>query len=262
MSENPLLQTLAANLRVVRERTGMTRDRLAAAANVDPQTVKRIEHARANPMLVVLSRLSAAMAVSLTLLLTGDLAAGTVETVAEVEAFDSDVVGDTLVVLRKSRGLSQRGVAAAANLQTLTLSRYENATADPRLLSLTPLANALGLDTLELIRTIERRHRLAAESRSGWHLVAEGIRRRVVATTEHSRLWEWRIAPGSAYEGERLVDGAEEMITAIRGTVRVHQGDAERRLRRGATVPLNGGLRRFVNAGSSTARLLLFEVVK
>ena len=106
-----------------------------------------------------------------------DLDALTVET----EAFESDVVGDTITSLRKSRQLSRR--AAEAGLRALTLSRYETADTDARLLATEPLAKALGLEMPELVRTIELRQQQLAQSRAGWHTLAAGVRRRGTRST-------------------------------------------------------------------------------
>ena len=263
MAENQLLERLAENLRALRRQRGVTRDELAAQAQVDAQTIKRIEHGRANPPLVVLSRLTAALAISLSLIL-GTSVAADVEldaVVAESEAFDSDTVGETLTAMRKSRRLSKRALAAEAGLRTLTLSRYESATTDARLLSVEPLARALGVDTPEFVRTIEMRQQ-AARSRSGWHTVATGVRRRRIANAGQSRLWEWRIAPGVAYESERTIDVAEEIVTAIRGEVRLHVGGVVQRLHRGGSATVPDSVRRLVNSGTSTARVLWYEVTK
>lgn len=263
MPIDPLLQRLASNLFLLRKSRGVSRDELAAKAHVDPQMVKRIEKGRANPALVVLSRLTAALAISLSLVLTTDLTAGVeIATAAEVEAFEADAVAETLTSLRKSRGISQRALAAQAGLQTLTLSRYENAAHDARLLSAEPIAKALGLEAVDLIRNIELRQQQASLTRAGWHTLGEGVRRRLLASAEESRLWEWRIAPAIAYEGERAVDVAEEIVTAIRGDVRLQTGDTVRRLRRGGTATVPDGLRRLANSGTSTARVLWFEVTK
>lgn len=263
MPTHPLLQQLAENLASLRKARGLSRDALAAKAQVDPQMVKRIEKARANPALVVLSRLTSALAISLSLVLAGDLTAGAaIDAVAEIEAFESDAVAETITSLRKSRGISRRALAAQAGLRTLTLSRYETAAHDARLLATEPIAKALGLDTAELIRTIELRQQQASQTRAGWHTLAEGVRRRLVARADESRLWEWRIAPAIAYEGERAVDVAEEIVTAIRGEVRLQTGDSVKRLRRGGTATVPEGPRRLANSGTSTARVLWFEVTK
>jgi transcriptional regulator with XRE-family HTH domain len=64
MSAQDLITRVASNLRTVRRRRGLSREVLGATAEVDPQMIKRIESGRANPALVVLSRLAAALGMS------------------------------------------------------------------------------------------------------------------------------------------------------------------------------------------------------
>jgi hypothetical protein len=100
-------------------------------------------------------------------------------------------------------------------------------------------------------------------TRVGWHELAPGVRRRAIVSGERSQLWEWRLAPATAYDDERHVDVAEEIVTAIRGEVRVENGGTSRRLRRGGSMALTEEPRRIVNpTGSTAARLLWFQVHK
>ena len=254
-----LLRLVASNVRELRERRGVTREQLGEAASVDPQMIKRIENGRSNPALIVLSRLACALTISLSLMLSGDVAAATVGSQDVVEA---ESVGETIKALRKERKLSRRGLANQIGVRTITLSRYEDATADTRILSLEPLSRALGMSVGDLVRAIELRQQQSDRARGGWHARAEGVQCRLVSSTPRAQLWEWRIAPRTVFEDVVDVAVAEEIATAIRGEISVAFAGETHRLRRGGSVALAGGLsaRRFENRGASTARLLRFQV--
>lgn len=263
MPENHLLDRIASNLRLLRRHRGVTREQLAATADVDPQMIKRIEGGRANPALVVLSRLASALAISASLILTPDVSALVRTAAAETEPFEAETVGDTLMTLRRHRHMSRRALAKQADLRAVTLSRYESATADARILAIEPISAALGIDTQELVRAIEQRQRQVDLTRGGWHSPGPGVEFRLVAAAGQSQLWEWRIAPSTIWVDEPQLAIAEEIATAIRGDVRVLIGEETRRLRRGASVVLPAAsTRKFANAGRSTARLLRFQVTK
>jgi transcriptional regulator with XRE-family HTH domain len=258
-----LLARIASNLRTLRGQRGISREQLGSTADVDPQMIKRIEHGRANPALVVLSRLASALTISASLLMAGPIVTAMADDPAEVEPFDGDTVGETLVALRRDRHLSVRAVATRAQLRAVTLSRYEAGAVDARILAVEPIAGALGVAPVDLVRAVEERQRQADLARGGWSSPAPGVEFRMIAAGTHSRLWEWRLAPAVRHTEAALLPAIEEIATAIRGDVRVELGDSTHRLRRGGSLALPAsGSRTFVNVGRSTARLLRFQVTK
>jgi transcriptional regulator with XRE-family HTH domain len=263
MPQNDLLQSLAGNLRALRDRRGISREQLAATAEVDPQMIKRIENGRANPALVVLSRLASALMISVSLMV-GDITADVARIEnTETSAFESETVGETIATLRKHKHLSRRALAKMADLRAITLSRYESAAADARLLSVDPLARALGVAPIDFIRAIELRQREVDRSRLGWSTPAAGVQCRIVAAGDASQLWEWRIAPGVSFTDAPGLTATEEIATAIRGDVRVDVAGESHRLRRGGSLAVPAGTEIVIaNAGASTARLLRFQVTK
>jgi transcriptional regulator with XRE-family HTH domain len=265
MSEDDLLSRLATNLRESRRQRGVTREQLGTTAEVDPQLIKRIENGRANPALVVLSRLASALMISLSLMLSADIAAEPLllNAKAESEPFESEAVGETISSLRHSRHLSRRGLARMIELRPLTLSRYESATTDARILAIEPLARALGVGTREFVEAVELRQRQAERSGAGWHAPAEGVQCRLITDGVRSQLWEWRLAAGTTFVDQPTIGAVEEIATAIRGVVTVEAGESMHRLRRGGSVTLPvDRARSFTNEGASTARLLRFQVRK
>ena len=260
MPASDLLQSLAANLRKLRAERGVTREQLAATADVDPQLIKRIESGRANPALVVVSRLASALMISVSLVLSsGETLAEEVPPVAAIEPFEGDAVGETLASLRKQRQLSRRALAHAADVQAVTLANYETAATDARLLAIEPIAAALGIDTLEFVRAVEHRQRQFGGR--GWQEPAPGVLFRLVASGDAARLWEWRLAPHTSY-AEDVPVPSEEIATAIRGRVRIEVAGEVHHLHRGSSMVLPAGTRpQFGNAGSSTARLLRYRSV-
>ena len=56
------------------------------------------------------------------------------------------VIIDELVTIRKAKGLTQKGLAKAANLAQPAIARLESKAATPQLDTLLKVANALGCD--------------------------------------------------------------------------------------------------------------------
>lgn len=261
MAAPDILQSIATNVRKVRALRGMTREQLGATAEVDPQLIKRIESGRANPALVVLSRLASALMISVSLVLGApDVLASESAQPSVSEPFEGEAVGETLSSLRKQRNLSRRALAQKADVMAVTLAHYETAETDPRILAIEPIVEALGMNTVEFVHAVELRQRQLGGG-SQWQTPAAGVMCRLVAAGETSRLWEWRIAPHTSYE-ETASYGVEEIATAIRGRVRVEVGSDVHHLHRGGSIVLAAGvLPRFENAGTSTARLLRYRSV-
>ncbi|MDQ3282224.1 MAG: XRE family transcriptional regulator [Acidobacteriota bacterium] len=265
MPQDNLLDRLATNIRTLRRTRGITREQLAATAEVDPQMIKRIENGRANPALVTLSRLASALMISLSLMLSGEVKAETtlVTNSTAAEPFEADTVGETITSLRKNRQLSRRALARLADVRALTLSRYEAATTDARILAVEPIARALGITADDFIRAIELRQRQSERTRRGWHSPFAGVQCRLVTSGAQSQLWEWRLGPGATFAEEPPIGVSEEMATAIRGEVSVEAGEETFRLHRGGSALLpHAASRRFVNNGASTARLFRYQVTK
>jgi transcriptional regulator with XRE-family HTH domain len=261
MARNEIFENVAHNLRTLRGRRGLSREQLAATAEVDPQMIKRIENGRANPALVVLSRLASALMISVSLMIGDATAEARLE--AEPAPLESETVGHTIASLRRQKHLSRRAVATMANLRSVTLARYESATADARLLSLAPLARALGITPVDLVRAVEIRQREVDRSRQGWSTPVAGVQCRIVSCGDVSQLWEWRIAPGVTFADAPGITAAEEIATAIRGDIRIEVGGESHRLRRGGSLAIASAVPvTITNAGASTARLLRFRVTK
>ena len=60
-------------------------------------------------------------------------------------------LGRRIARLRKDRGLVQKQLAARAGTSTSQISRYERGAAEPSLLSLLPLCQALGVTPNDLL---------------------------------------------------------------------------------------------------------------
>jgi len=240
----------------------MSREILGATAEVDPQMIKRIEGGRANPALVVLSRLATALTISLSLMLADDAAAmSNLADAAQVEPIESQTVGETIRSLRTYRHLSGRTLAQRAQLRAITLRRYESASVDTRLLAVEPIAAALGMTTEEFVRAVEQRQHRAQMLRAGLLAPSNGVSCRLLASGSRSQVWELRLAPSASFIDEPQL--GEEIATAVRGEVRVEIDGNVQRLRRGASVVLPAeGTRRFVNASRATARVFRHQVTK
>jgi ribosome-binding protein aMBF1 (putative translation factor) len=264
MASHDLVSRVAANLRVLRRRRGLSREVLGANAEVDPQMIKRIESGNANPALVVLSRLAAALAISLSLVVGESAEAATAfDDDRQAAVIESETVGETIRSLRAHKGMSGRKLAQRAQLRAVTLRRYESASVDARILAVEPIAAALGMSTEDFVRTLEQRQRQALVLRGGWHVQAPGVSCRLLAAGARSQVWEVSLGPSASYVDEPQLGAAEEIATAVRGEVRVEIDGNVHRLRRGDSLVLpSEGSRRFSNASRSTARLHRYQVSK
>jgi len=241
---------------MIREQRGLSREDLAASTDVDMQMIKRIESGRANPALVVLSRLAGAMTISLSLLVGGAAAE-----LAEPEPFESETVGETLVLLRKEKRLSQRALSHLTGLRMATLRRYESGETDPRLRATELIAHALEIEPVELVRQIERRQLHSNLSWRNSTMVAPGVEQRILTSGERSELWEWRFDGRASAETVTPAGIAEEIATAIRGDLVVTVEGVAQVLRRGGSITIvTKQPWQIANGRNTTARLLRFQV--
>jgi transcriptional regulator with XRE-family HTH domain len=253
-SKSDLLTRVATNVRSVREERGLSREQLAASTDLDPQMIKRIESGRANPALVVLSRLAAAMTISLSLLVGGAAASA-------AEPVDSETVGETLSLLRKGKHLSQRSLAQRTGLRTATLRRYESGETDPRLEGAELIARALEMEPTELLQQIEQRQLHADPSSRTSMIVKPGVEQRAIVSGDRSELWEWRFGGRASVQTTTPAGIAEEIATAIRGDLTVTVDGVERLLRRGGSMTIATKQPwQVANNRTTTARLLRFQV--
>ncbi|HJQ40082.1 MAG TPA: helix-turn-helix domain-containing protein [Thermoanaerobaculia bacterium] len=251
-----LLAHIATNVRTIREQRGLSREQLAASTDLDTQMIKRIESGRANPALTVLSRLAAAMAISLSLIVGGADA----ETI-EAETIEPETVGETLVLLRKEKHMSQRRLAQRTGLRMATLRRYESGETDPRIEAAELIARALEIEPVELVRQIEQRQ---LHTNPDWRrstIVAPGVEQRILTNGERSELWEWRFEGNATAETTTPAGIAEEVATAIRGDLVVTIDGAAQTLSRGASVTIvTKKPWQIANDRNTLARLLRFQV--
>lgn len=257
-----LLLRIATNLRAVREGRGMSREQLAARTDLDTQLIKRIEGGRSNPAIVVLSRLASALMISLSLMFAANLSADDPPPpiIAESEPIDSEVVGETLESMRHHRKLSRRALSSLVDLRSGTLLRYETGQTDPRVLELLPIAQALSVDSVDLVKEMERRAH-ASVATSSWRALVPGVQSRLLSQSERARLWELRFAAATELTEEATIGVAEDTATATAGTIEVEIDGIRHMIRNGRSLALPvDRARRFLNAGTSPARLLRFQV--
>lgn len=256
--KSDLLSRVAANIRSSREQRGLSREQLAASTDLDAQMIKRIESGRANPALVVLSRLATAMTMSVSLLVGGAAAEAAY---TEAEPFESGTVGETLTLLRKEKALSQRALAQLTGLRMSTLRRYETGETDPRIGATELIARAFEIEPVELVRQIEARQQHASQLWRGATTVSPGVEQRILTSGERSELWEWRFEGRAIAQTSTPAGIAEETVTAIRGDLSVTVEGVAHQLRRGASLTIATKQPwQIANDRDTLARLLRFQV--
>ena len=131
-------------------------------------------------------------------------------------------LGQFVSQFRKLRGLSVRGLAAAAGVSSSFVSQLENGRTNASVSSLRKLASALGVTPAELLdgKNGHTRGILRAENRP--HLPLEGADKYVVSMPPMRNLevYAGHFAPGGSTGDDAYVHGnAQEIIVVTTGTI-------------------------------------------
>ncbi len=71
MEKEEFLKNLGSNIKAIRKKQGITQSELAWRCNKDKQSIERIENAKVNPSIFILSQIAEALKISLSDLLKG-----------------------------------------------------------------------------------------------------------------------------------------------------------------------------------------------
>lgn len=153
-------------------------------------------------------------------------------------------VGDRLAQLRQARGMSLDVLSRQAGVSKSMLSQIERAQANPTVAVVWRLANALGVEIGSLLDNIPR---LPAPVISVVHAHGTPSLRspdglcelRILGPIDLAGHFEWytlAIQPGGVLESSAHEHGTLEHLTLITGSMEVHTGGEQRRVRQGETA--------------------------
>lgn len=165
--------------------------------------------------------------------------------------------------LRRKRELTLDLLAERAGVSKGTVIGVEQARANPSITTLFRIADALGVGVATLIDPgqdprlkIKRR----ADTPALW-TSEHGSRALFLMGTDGPdivELWDWRLAPGDAFDGEAHPVGTVEMLYVLDGTLTVTVGDRDHQLAAGDSVLFDAVLdHRYANGGDEPNRFVM-----
>ncbi len=177
-------------------------------------------------------------------------------------------VGDLVRRLREQRGLTLRGLAAATDFSPSFISQLENGLVSPSIDSMERIANTLGVTLGEFFASLGSGEgglvvRIAdrVQLPSAWSLATV----EALSSMSRGRLTEpllITLDPGGRSGKHTTAHPREEFAFVIEGEVDLTLGPETFHLESGDAVTiLRGELRRWANAGSATARILLVAIL-
>jgi transcriptional regulator with XRE-family HTH domain len=172
-------------------------------------------------------------------------------------------IAENLRRLRSERGLTLDAVAERADVSKGTVIQVEQARANPSIATLCRLADALGVGVASLIAappgpriTVHRRGDVVPL----WSSPGGSEARFLLGTDPPQivELWDWRLEPGDAFDGEAHPDGTIEMLLVLEGELAVCVGDDERRLVTGDSILFEADLaHRYANPADVATRFVM-----
>ena len=133
--------TLGERIRYYRKKIGLTQKELAELLNVSVMTIRRLEAGTRVPKLITVEKLSKALEVDPSVLLDWN---------EPQEQDEEESVGDRIKTLRKEKHITQTQLANCIGVQASVISKYENNIIVPSLEQIHKIAEALGVDPVEI----------------------------------------------------------------------------------------------------------------
>jgi transcriptional regulator with XRE-family HTH domain len=120
---------------------------------------------------------------------------------------------------RRAGGLTVQGLADRAGLSRRILTQIEQGTANPSLVTVDKIADALGVDFAALAAPSQTEPLHISEPVEIWRSDAGSRAVLHVASARRGgpELWEWTLQPGDHYQAEADPPGSEELILVTAG---------------------------------------------
>jgi transcriptional regulator with XRE-family HTH domain len=169
--------------------------------------------------------------------------------------------------LRASRGWSLDELAGRSGVSKGMVVQIEGARTNPSIGTLCRIADAFGVTIAQLLEPVPPRsvHVSDAEDapvlwrgpRGGYGRLLRGVNHPALV-----ELWQWRLAPGEAYQAPDNAPAIHELVHVLSGEVTVTVAGGERRAGPGQTLGYPGDRAHTLrNDGTEVAELLMIEVI-
>ncbi len=177
------------------------------------------------------------------------------------------LIGERVRVERKRRAWTLDQLAQRSGVSRRMLVTVEQGATNPSIATLLRLSDALGVGLPTLVApgprsavTITRKSDRAAL----WTSEAGGVAYLAAGTEPPDvvELWDWHLGPGDEHLSEAHSAGTRELLTVLKGTVRLSVGEDSWDLRVGDAASFAGDVAHgYANPGTSVSRfsLTVFE---
>ncbi len=173
------------------------------------------------------------------------------------------LIGERVRTERHQRGWTLDQLSQRCGVSRRMLVSIEQGVTNPSIATLLRLSDALGIGLPELVApgpsaavTIRRkadRTPLWTSDRGGKAVLTAGTR-----APDVIELWDWELGPGDDYRSEPHSRGTQELLTVLKGTVRLSVGEQQWVLRVGDSASFAADVAHgYANAGGSSARFAL-----
>lgn len=171
-------------------------------------------------------------------------------------------IGSRIKQLRKQKKMSLTELAELTKVQIATLSRIENGIMTGTLACHMKIAQALGIELIDLYQGLQRDlepaspdDKLEAIASADGKVVSEILATQLVNRKLLPSII--RMAPNSASPKESKAPGSEEFLYVLEGSIEVAMGSQKVRLNGGMSLILNAGREHFLqNTNDKPARIL------
>lgn len=175
----------------------------------------------------------------------------------------TEAIARNLRGYRTARGWSLDALAARSGVSKGMLVQVEQARTNPSISTLCRVADGLGVTLARLVEvaetpavTVVRAAEVAPLFRG-----APGSEGRLLVGSDPPRpleLWEWRLAPGDAYEGESHADETVELLHVLEGELLLEVDGVAHRLAAGDAASFAGDRpHRYANASDEAVRFTM-----
>lgn len=173
------------------------------------------------------------------------------------------LIGERVRLERKRRSWTLDQLAQRSGVSRRMLVTIEQGATNPSIATLLRLSDALGVGLPALVApgppssvTITRK----AERAALWTSPAGGAAYLAAGTEppEVVELWDWLLGPGDEHRSEAHSAGTRELMTVLKGTVRLTVGEQTWDLRTGDAASFAGDVpHAYANPGAAGARFAL-----
>lgn len=164
---------------------------------------------------------------------------------------------------RAHRGWSLEHLAARSGVSKGMLVQVEQARSNPSIATLCRISDALGIGLARIVEVADAplvRVARADEVALLWTGERGSTGTLLVGADPPTEmeLWDWRLEPGDAYDGEGHSTGSRELLTVLEGVLTLTVDGREEQVRTGDAALFSADrVHRYANTGTEPARFVL-----